>query len=75
LLFNIFSIIKEIEQMLEEDINVNKRMAKYGAEDILNHCGNSSANVLTHCNTGSLATAGYGTALGKVLLFKQFLSY
>jgi methylthioribose-1-phosphate isomerase len=35
LLFNIFSIIKEIEQMLEEDINVNKRMAKYGAEDLI----------------------------------------
>lgn len=60
------SIIKEIEQMLEEDINVNKRMAKYGAEDILSHCRNSSANVLAHCNTGSLATAGYGTALGVV---------
>lgn len=60
--------------MLEEDISVNKRMGKYGAEDILSHCGNSSANVLTHCNTGSLATAGYGTALGKVsLLIHQAL--
>lgn len=53
--------------MLEDDVNVNKRMGQYGGEDILGGLGNSSATILTHCNTGSLATAGYGTALGKIL--------
>lgn len=52
--------------MLENDVNVNKKMGKFGGDDILRCCGNNSVNILTHCNTGSLATAGYGTALGKL---------
>ena len=47
--------------MLEEDIAINKRMGRAGERVIPN-----GANVLTHCNTGSLATAGYGTALGVI---------
>ena len=62
----LFSIIREIEQMLEKDINTNKQIGKYGGEDILSRNGNTSTKILTHCNTGSLATAGYGTALGKL---------
>ncbi|XP_063413386.1 methylthioribose-1-phosphate isomerase-like [Mytilus trossulus] len=70
-------IVTEIEQMLEDDVNVNKRMGQYGGEDILSGLGNSSATILTHCNTGSLATAGYGTALGVVryLQSKQKLDH
>merc|ERR1711871_1092885 len=37
-----------------------------GAEAILKASGKNLVNVLTICNTGSLATAGYGTALGVV---------
>lgn len=59
-------LVEEMEQMLENDVNVNKKMGKYGGDDILGRCGNSTVNILTHCNTGSLATAGYGTALGVV---------
>lgn len=56
--------------MLKEDIETNKSIGNFGASDImrkLKETNQSTANILTHCNTGSLATAGYGTALG---LFK-----
>ncbi|XP_046332616.1 methylthioribose-1-phosphate isomerase-like [Haliotis rufescens] len=58
--------MKECEDMLEKDIAVNKNIGKYGADHILAQCKNKPVKVLTHCNTGSLATAGYGTALGVV---------
>ena len=44
-----------------EDLAVNRAMGKFGAELI-----SDPATVLTHCNAGALATAGYGTALGVV---------
>lgn len=48
-------------QMHEQDIQANHRMGEYGAELI-----QGKTAVLTHCNTGSLATGGYGTALGVI---------
>lgn len=42
-----------------EDVEINRRMGKFGADLIP-----SPAKVLTHCNAGALATAGFGTALG-----------
>ena len=50
---------------MQEDVNTNKTMARHGADHILNHFPGQAVKILTHCNTGSLATAGYGTALGK----------
>ncbi len=47
--------------LLAEDIATNRRLGQHG--QILIPGG---ARVLTHCNTGSLATAGYGTALGVI---------
>ena len=47
--------------MAKEDIKINKQMAKHGNE-IIPH----NATILTHCNTGALATVGYGTALGVI---------
>lgn len=59
--------------MLEKDIADNKAIGANGAKAILEHvaettgvAGAGPVRVLTHCNTGSLATAGYGTALGVV---------
>ncbi|KAL2919697.1 S-methyl-5-thioribose-1-phosphate isomerase [Polyrhizophydium stewartii] len=55
------------EAMLAQDIQDNKNIGRFGAEFILEHAarkGNGRVRVLTHCNTGSLATAGWGTALG-----------
>ncbi|MEJ2344422.1 MAG: S-methyl-5-thioribose-1-phosphate isomerase [Gammaproteobacteria bacterium] len=45
----------------DEDIDANRRMGELGAALIETPC-----SVLTHCNTGSLATGGYGTALGVI---------
>ncbi|CAI0397379.1 unnamed protein product [Linum tenue] len=59
--------------MLEEDVASNKAIGSYGAQFIQNYLkGCKSFSVLTHCNTGrllsfsTLATAGYGTALGVI---------
>jgi len=48
-------------QIHAEDIAANQHMGALGAELI-----EKSSGVLTHCNTGSLATGGYGTALGVI---------
>ena len=51
----------EAHRMQAEDIAVNKRMGEYGAELI-----DKGDVVMTHCNAGALATAGFGTALGVI---------
>ncbi|CAN0923323.1 Methylthioribose-1-phosphate isomerase [Linum grandiflorum] len=65
---NVFqAYVEAAEVMLEEDVASNKAIGSYGAEFIQNRLnGRTSFSVLTHCNTGSLATAGYGTALGVI---------
>lgn len=62
------NFIDAIILMLDKDIADNKNIGKYGAEAILSNLQSDSrgVKVLTHCNTGSLATAGYGTALGVI---------
>jgi methylthioribose-1-phosphate isomerase len=55
------ALIDESQRILDEDIAMNKAMGRHGAALI--HDGNT---ILTHCNAGALATAGYGTALGVV---------
>ena len=52
---------KESEKILAEDIEINRRIGKHGQELVP-----KKASILTHCNAGSLATGGYGTALGVV---------
>lgn len=59
-----YRVIHSFQEMLEQDINVNKRIGKFGADHILSVSKGKPVKVITHCNTGSLATAGYGTALG-----------
>jgi methylthioribose-1-phosphate isomerase len=54
-------LVAEAQRMLVEDIAANEAMGKYGAVLMP-----SSGGVLTHCNAGALATAGYGTALGVI---------
>ncbi len=51
----------EAEKIHADDIAINKRMGAYGAEVI-----DRGDTILTHCNAGALATAGYGTALGVI---------
>ncbi|MHB1459898.1 MAG: S-methyl-5-thioribose-1-phosphate isomerase [Armatimonadota bacterium] len=49
----------ESEQVLEEDIAINRKLGFYGQELLTDPC-----RVQTHCNAGALACVGYGTALG-----------
>ncbi|CAD5112217.1 DgyrCDS1450 [Dimorphilus gyrociliatus] len=59
-------ILEATKNMLKEDVDTNKAVATHGAMHLLNTVGGEKVSVLTHCNTGSLATAGYGTALGVI---------
>lgn len=54
------------EDMLEADVADNRGIGRFGADAILSRAGKERVRVMTVCNTGSLATAGYGTALGVV---------
>jgi methylthioribose-1-phosphate isomerase len=54
-------LIAEARLVREEDIEINKAIGRHGAPLVPN-----GKTVLTHCNAGALATAGYGTALGVV---------
>ncbi|NID15073.1 S-methyl-5-thioribose-1-phosphate isomerase [Luteibacter yeojuensis] len=52
---------REAQAIQDEDLAANRHMGELGAALI-----EAGSHVLTHCNTGSLATAGYGTALGVI---------
>ncbi|KAI0775699.1 eukaryotic translation initiation factor 2B [Trametes elegans] len=64
-------LIAEAKQIDAEDVGRNKQMSKWGGDwlvDRVKSQGKSGGNlnVMTVCNTGSLATSGYGTALGLI---------
>ena len=52
-------LVLEARKIHEEDVHGNRAMGRLGANLLPQDCA-----VLTHCNTGALATGGYGTALG-----------
>jgi methylthioribose-1-phosphate isomerase len=54
-------LLAEARRIHEDDLAAGRRMGELGAALIGERCG-----VLTHCNTGALATGGYGTALGVI---------
>ena len=54
-------LLAEAHAILDGDVAANRAMGEHGARLVPDH-----ARILTHCNTGALATAGYGTALGVV---------
>ena len=53
--------LKKAQQMADEDVAINQRMAQHGANLI-----NEGDTVIHHCNTGALATVDWGTALGVI---------
>jgi len=55
------AVSAEVKAMEDEDVEVNRRLGRNGADLIKN-----GDTVLTQCNAGALATVGYGTALGVV---------
>lgn len=60
-------VICYAEDMLEKDLKDNRSIGDLGAQHLLERAApkGGKVTVLTHCNTGALATAGYGTALGE----------
>ena len=55
------ALLEFAERLRDEDVALNREMGRYGATLVPD-----GAQVLTHCNAGALATAGYGTALGVI---------
>ncbi|NMA55310.1 MAG: S-methyl-5-thioribose-1-phosphate isomerase [Firmicutes bacterium] len=54
-------LIREAKAMEQKDLETNLAIGRHG-----NNVVPSRAGILTHCNTGALATCGYGTALGVI---------
>ena len=55
------ALLAEADAIAAEDIEACRRIGRFGAELLA-----ADATVMTHCNAGGLATAGYGTALGVI---------
>ena len=55
------NLLDEAKRIHQEDAEMCERISSFGIELLPNDC-----SILTHCNAGALATAGYGTALGVV---------
>jgi methylthioribose-1-phosphate isomerase len=55
------ALLEEAQRLWREDIQINYRIGEYGLSLVP-----PNSTILTHCNAGALATAGYGTALGVV---------
>jgi methylthioribose-1-phosphate isomerase len=55
------ALLAEANTIEKEDLETNKAIARHGNEIVP-----ENATILTHCNTGALATVGYGTALGVI---------
>ncbi|KAH7274879.1 Methylthioribose-1-phosphate isomerase [Fusarium solani] len=76
----ISAFIEEAEKIFEKDLKTNLSIGDFGAEWLRAQVGASpeqQISVLTHCNTGSLATSGHGTALGiiRTLQAKKLLQH
>lgn len=61
------AVLAEAAEVQREDVAANRAMGAFGADWLLKRVDvDRPLRVLTHCNTGALATAGWGTALGVV---------
>ncbi|MFF4303226.1 S-methyl-5-thioribose-1-phosphate isomerase [Streptomyces sp. NPDC001601] len=61
------AVLEEAAAVQREDVEANRAMGEYGADWLLKKIGGDRPlRILTHCNTGALATAGWGTALGVI---------
>jgi methylthioribose-1-phosphate isomerase len=55
------AVLEEAQKIADEDVQINKTMARHGAELI-----DDGDTIIHHCNTGALATVDWGTALGVI---------
>jgi methylthioribose-1-phosphate isomerase len=58
------AVLAEAQHLLAEDARVNRLCATHAADLVLRLCPDRSLRILTHCNTGRLATTAFGTAIG-----------
>lgn len=58
------AILAEAERIVAEDLEANRRLSALGADWILETTGRDQVRVVTHCNTGALATSAWGTGYG-----------
>ena len=58
------AVVAEADRLVVEDTAANRELSRRGADWILAHVPRRPIRVLTHCNTGALATTGWGTAFG-----------
>jgi S-methyl-5-thioribose-1-phosphate isomerase/adenine phosphoribosyltransferase len=60
------AVVDEAVAMLAEDEQINRVAARHAADLLIDLCEDRPLRILTHCNTGRLATAAWGTALGAI---------
>jgi methylthioribose-1-phosphate isomerase len=60
------AVLAEALAVLDEDEQINREASRRAADLVLHLCQRRPLRVLTHCNTGRLATVAWGTALGTV---------
>ena len=60
----IAAVVGEADAIAREDVAANRALAELGADWIMSRVEHRPLRLLTHCNTGALATTGWGTALG-----------
>ncbi|WP_343708335.1 S-methyl-5-thioribose-1-phosphate isomerase [Mycobacterium sp.] len=62
------AVLDEARRMLAEDAEANRHCSTHAADLVTRLCPDRPLRILTHCNTGRLATTAVGTALGAVLV-------
>ncbi|MCP2339451.1 S-methyl-5-thioribose-1-phosphate isomerase [Actinomadura rupiterrae] len=60
------AVLTEAVALLDEEVEGNRTIGRHGADWLTRRLGDRPLRLLTHCNAGALATAGWGTALGVV---------
>ncbi len=60
------TVLAAAHAVLNEDLTANRTLSTLGADWLLTRLDRRPLRLLTHCNAGALATAGWGTALGVV---------
>ncbi|MBH0775686.1 S-methyl-5-thioribose-1-phosphate isomerase [Nocardia bovistercoris] len=65
------AVLAETLDMLAEDGRVNRAAATHAADLVIDLLGDRPLRVLTHCNTGRLATSAFGTAIGALRVLSE----
>ncbi|MFF0543109.1 bifunctional S-methyl-5-thioribose-1-phosphate isomerase/methylthioribulose 1-phosphate dehydratase [Nocardia thailandica] len=65
------AVLAETLDLLAEDARVNRAAATHAADLVQRLCGDGPLRLLTHCNTGRLATSAFGTAIGALRVLHE----